>query len=95
MTADEMFENLGYVKNDKLNNMIIYDYAGNFDKFKNGKEKKYRVYGTDKRIVFFIKSKEIDTYSPVLREDYEDCSILLNIQELQAINKKCEELQWL
>ena len=93
-TADEMFKELGYKKNEDEYMIIRYDYMGEKAKYKNGKEKRYYVYGTDKRIVFYLSHSKILSYSPTLRDDYEDCSVLLTMQELQAINKKVEELGW-
>lgn len=93
--ADEMFKRLGYTKNDKIQGEIRYDTLGGKAKYKNGKEKKYYIYGTDKRIVFYLGASKVLIYSPTLQDDYEDCSVLITIQELKAINKKCLELGWL
>ena len=62
-TADEMFEELGYIKETDDEDFIGY------------------VYG--KIAIGFIK------------ETKEIVVVRANMQELKAINKKCEELNWL
>ena len=83
MTAKELFEELGYKK--EIDNKIhITYYNGNFEN-----EQK-----CDKQITFDLESKSFIAYSPYELNDYEDCSIFINIDELQAINKQIEELGW-
>lgn len=68
MNSDEMFEELGYVK-DETGDKIIYQLSQH-------------------EICFYLNRKEFDCGCGIGRE-------FINIQELQAINKKCEELGWL
>lgn len=84
MSAKEMFEKLEY-KQEKDGKIHITYYNGNF-------ENKQRC---DKQITFDLESKNFIAYSPYELNDYEDCSIFINMQELQAINKQVEELGWL
>ena len=92
MTAREMFEKLGYEQDKNITSVGYYN-KGQKEKYKNGKEY-YYVYGTDKHITFDLQNKTFIAYSPVLRNDYEDCSREISIEELQAINKQIEELGW-
>lgn len=84
MSAKEMFEKLGY-KQEKDDKIHITYYNGNF-------ENKQRC---DKQITFDLESKSFIAYSPYELNDYEDCSVFIDMQELQAINKQVEELEWL
>ena len=68
-TADEMFEELGYVKTKITEYWIIY---------KNFK----------KAINFNLKHKTIEVEAEMKSEEFD-------IQELQVINKKVEELKWM
>ena len=68
MNADEMFEKLGYVK-DETGDKIIYQ--------KNNHE-----------ICFYLYRHNFDCGCGIGRE-------FITMQELQAINKKCEELGWI
>lgn len=68
-TADEMFEELGYVKTKINEYWIIY---------KNFK----------KAINFNLKHKTIEVEAEMKSEEFD-------IQELQVINKKVEELKWM
>ena len=74
LTADEMFEKLGYeiLFNDK--NIIQYEFEGFY---------------MDTEIRFDLK------WQTVLKEYFTGESQEISIQELQAINKKCEELGWI
>lgn len=83
-TAKEMFEALGY-KEEKGDKIHITYYNGNF-------ENKQRC---DKQITFDLESKSFIAYSPYELNDYEDCSIFINIDELKAIKQQCKELEWL
>lgn len=74
MTADEMFEELGYKKYESEIE-IIYIFEG-----------------TD-TIVFEKMIKDIKIY--IWNDGARVLNKSLNMQELQAINKKCEELQWI
>lgn len=74
-TADEMFEDLGYKKNN-VKEFIIY----------SKKEKKYKK----------LKEWEICLDFNCL----DNCLMIKNkqvfsLKELQAINKKCQELGWI
>lgn len=68
MSADEMFEELGYVKTKANDYWIIY--------------KNFR-----KDIDFNLKHKTIEVGAEMKSEE-------VDIEELQAINKKVEELGW-
>ena len=69
MSADEMFEKLGYKKKDTY--------------WKEDKQLHFIEYSTDEiSIEFSIATKHIIITN------------LINMQELKAINKKCEELGW-
>lgn len=68
MNADEMFEKLGYKKQEGLRE--INYYCGNNE------------------IIFY---KDFKWFSCSKQEEID----FINMQELQAINKKCEELEWL
>lgn len=79
-TADEMFEELGYTKfYDRENACVFYDTK------------------TDKKIIFDKTYKSIelskDTGESIYNNTIYDIFIL-EINELQAINKKIEELGW-
>lgn len=72
MSADEMFEELGYkVKRSDLPAMFYCEYYNK----------------TSKDIIQFWNDKTISKYN-------EDESDYIDMQELQAINKKVEELGW-
>lgn len=79
--ADKMFEELGYrlLPKDINNKGILLHYIRNSNLSANESE----------HIVFY-SDKEIKSY-------YTYCSFnkTLNMQELQAINKKVEELGWI
>lgn len=76
-TANEMFEELEYIKEKEDNNYII---------FEKGSSQR-------NRIIFSKNTKRI--CGIYIDEDYEFNEPLdMNIQELQAINKKVEELGW-
>lgn len=83
MSAKEMFEKLGY-KQEKDDKIHITYYNGNFENIQK----------CDKQITFDLESKSFIAYSPYELNDYEDCSIFINMKELQAINKQVEELGW-
>lgn len=81
-TGDKMFEELGYRKSeDKW--VIVYDCIQYFNHFKEYK-----------KVYFFKLEKEITLKSYNLTDDLV-IDFNLTIQELQAINKKCQELRWL
>ena len=71
MSADEMFEELGYWLDCENSNMCIWvnDY--------------------NEVIKFNKKRKEF--YKAVGNEEFE----YITVEELKAINKKCEELNWI
>ena len=83
MSAKEMFEELGYVQ-EKGDKIYITYYNGDF-------KNKQRC---DKQITFDLEDKSFIAYSPYNLNDYEDCSIFINIEELKAINKQVSELGW-
>lgn len=67
LTADEMFEEIGY-------NKTIY---------KDCIEYRKRINKDVKYITFWIHTKTVENHQEI------------NMQELQAINKKCKELGWI
>ena len=70
-SADEMFKELGY---EKENNPFLEI-----------------VYGKDNNnIIRFWKPEQ-----KIIKQDKEGWYQGINMQELQAINKKCKELEWL
>ena len=78
--ADEMLSDLGYMCMHKDEEHIVWTLYGHDYKYE---------------IDFKLKYKEV-LYRPIFRETEE---ILDNggvtMQELQAINQKCKELQWI
>ena len=70
-TADEMFLELGYIKEDN-------DYCEAF--FINKDNSVF---------IYFYKNKTI-----LIADGYFE-AVELDLQELQAINKKCQELGWI
>lgn len=80
--ADEMFEKLGYKKKEDIHE-IRYSYTDKRENYNN----------TD--IVFYKQYKQIENYLPKCRSDYESDSAILTMQELQAINEKVKELEWI
>ena len=96
MSAKEMFEKLGYelTKDGKI--LLTYYYKGKIglSKYEHKNTKPHLLYGTDKEIIFDKEDKNFLTRCPSRQEDYEDCSVEINMQELQAINKQIEELGW-
>lgn len=84
MKAKEMFEKLGY-KQEKDDKIHITYYNGNV-------ENKQRC---DRQITFDLEDKNFIAYSPCELNDYEDCSIFITLEELQAINQQIKELGWL
>lgn len=68
--ADKMFEELGYLKLNDLNNKIKTVYRNN-------------------------KGKHIQFNHLVKRVSFEGTSRWIDMLELKAINKKCEELEWI
>lgn len=87
MSADEMFEKLGYALEDEKICPHSYKYM---------KRKDFTV----KEIVIEKCSKMIDICYYHINTDGKMESIIciehyLSMQELQAINKKCQELGWI
>ena len=87
LTADEMFENIGYkvteeVTDDLYNNGIQYT-----------KKEKY----IKKCIEFYYYHREILIYTEqTIKNEITRWKIAtLNLKELKAINKKVEELEWI
>ena len=71
MSADEMFEELGY---ENYEDLYSYNYYSR---------------ELDLLIILSTNSKEVH-----IRKD-EDMLASISMQELKAINKKCEELGWI
>ena len=81
-SAKEQFEELNYVQEkideDYINYCWYYD--GDMD--------------CVRKISFDLKNKSFLAYSPYNLDVYEDCSIDIGLEELQAINKQVKELGW-
>lgn len=75
-TADEMFEELGYIKRNITDEFIVY----------SKKELRYKV---QEEYEVCIDFNCYDKYLLTKNKTY------FSIKELQAINKKCQELGWL
>ena len=77
--ADEMFEELNYVKDEEENDYIRYRKILYNDEFKD--------------IVFDLEHNllNISTENTL---NYQTITTVLNMQELQAINEKIKELDW-
>lgn len=73
MSADEMFEELGYIKDINDDYEIEYRRSNIYINFNKTKKE-------------LSKGIEYDYYYGVKQ---------ITMQELQAINKKCKELNWL
>lgn len=82
MSAKEMFEELGYEQEENNKKCISYCWYYHEDK------------DCMRRIVFDLKNEDFIAYSPYKLDEYEDCSIFIELKELQAINKQVEELGW-
>lgn len=92
MTAKEMFEELGYEFNDYSNKNNKNDRLYAIYVYEIRQFLKYRRQVLYKEIAFFPNLKKVEVY---VNDDFnkdEDC--LWSIEELQAINKQIEELQW-
>lgn len=78
--ADKMFEELGYEKKD-------------FTEFIKYTKDSEIIYYENRNIIFYLKGYKVGA----CYDDEEDFfpKINLTMQELKAINKKCEELEWL
>lgn len=81
-SAKEMFEELGYKQEENDKRYISYCLHYYEDK------------DCMRKIVFDLQYKIFLAYSPYNLEKYEDCSIFIELKELQAINKQVEELGW-
>lgn len=102
LTADEMFEELGYKKYDnhpddeqKNNKWITQDCR--IIEYKQSemiKEELYTLF-----IRFHINGQRIEIGAGKRPKEIRTMSLklnsILNTQEIQAINKKCEELGWI
>jgi hypothetical protein len=78
-TAYEMFEELGYKKIEENDKSILYLSEKTF-----GRERRIRFWKDDKGI-----------FNDLLEDDKVISSVQIGMQELQAINKKRKELNWL
>lgn len=81
LTADEMFEKLGYEKIDKKGLKHI-QYVRQINK------------NTKENITFHKTFKKVEVYFYDY-EDYDELTKPIAMQELKAINKKVEELEWI
>ena len=101
--ADEMFEKLGYKKFD--NHPEVEKTEPNKWTTQDRRVIEYKQEETIKGIFytsfirFHIEGKVIEIGASGKRESYGEMSKyinpILNIEELQAINKKCKELGWI
>ena len=82
MSAKEMFEKLGYKQEENDKRYISYCWYYHGDK------------DCIRKIVFDLQDKGFLAYSPYNLDEYEDCSIFIELKELQAINKQVSELGW-
>ena len=92
-----MFEKLGYKlisENDKKTTYYNKGELG-LNEYEHKNTKPHLLYGTDKKIEFYKDIKSYQIFSQKLADDYEFCSMCVNMKELQAINKQAEELGWL
>lgn len=78
-TADEMFEKLGY--RIMFDNTCMFRYVKCFDL----KPKRHIIFAVDKTISVCEENEN----ELAINRDY------FTMQELKAINKKCEELGWI
>lgn len=81
LTADEMFEKLGYEKIDKKGLKHI-QYVRQINK------------NTKENITFHKTFKKVEVYFYDC-EDFDETTKPIAMQELKAINKKVEELGWI
>ena len=81
LTADEMFEKLGYEKIDKKGLKHI-QYVRQINK------------NTRENITFHKTFKKVEVYFYDY-EDYEELTKPIAMQELKAINEKVKELGWI
>ena len=91
-TADEMFKELGYE--------IAEEVSEKTDKYGCGIQLKKEMLFKTKYIEFYYYHKTIciieDHYMDYVDGKIASCKgFSLNMQELQAINKKCKEMGWL
>ena len=77
-----MFEKLNYKQEQNDKNFIIYRYYMKDDKY------------CIREITFDLQDKGFIAFSPYELDNDDDCSIFINLKELQAINKQIEELGW-
>lgn len=78
-TADEMFKELGY--RIMFDNTCMFRYVKCFDL----KPKRHIIFAVDKTISVCEENEN----ELAINRDY------FTMQELKAINKKCEELEWI
>lgn len=83
--ADEMFKKLGY-KIDEQDEYIVY--------WKVAKKQRVNFYNNQNeiQIEFNFNYKTVEKRD---RIELDENSHIITMKELQAINKKCEELGWL
>lgn len=72
-TADEMFEELGYEKEERYSNSVEY-------------------IGEDEDSITFINGYEFDDDKCIRINKFNE---YITMEELQAINKKCKEMNWI
>ena len=84
MTADEMFKELGYKRKYGSENLMIYEKT---------LETKFKSKPFRKVIGFDLVEKEIYVFEGYISIEY-NLFGNIDMQELQAINKKVEELGW-
>lgn len=82
-SADEMFEELGYRKDEEIDNL----YCNTLIPYKKQKDISFDDVAKD---FITIRLEKYDEFGNLKTDN-----IVLSIKELQAINKKCKELGWL
>ena len=79
-TADEMFEKLGYEANYEDDFILFNKISGINDEYK---------------VIVFNKNKHLIDIRTDDTLNLQCITTVLHMRELQAINKKCEELGWI
>lgn len=90
--ADEMFLKMGYIKEEER-------FQNDIDTIEYRQILKDELYGEIVKIIELNNPKfyeyPIINLSKILKSVKRESNIDLSLRELQAINKKCEELGWI
>lgn len=90
--ADEMFENLGYIKQEEI-------FENEIETIEYRKTVKDDIYEEIAKIIEFNNPKiykhPIMNLVKILKNVYQESNVDLSLQEIQAINEKVKELGWL